>query len=88
MPHYLAERYLVPAGDARLAPGAELVDPAGEGSARLIEVLYIPDDEICLYVFESSSAEVLRRAGEFDRVVAVGRQSVGSSVLPEGRSTF
>lgn len=68
MPRYLAERYSTsPLDDEALA--------ALDG-ARLIESLYVPEDELHLYVFESESEAELRRAATaaqlaIDRVRAV-----------------
>ena len=32
------------------------------GRARLLQTLYVPDDEICFYLFESESAELVEEA--------------------------
>lgn len=54
MPRYLAEGYSTSPPDGELL--ARLV------GARLIESLYVPEDELHLYVFESDSEDELRRA--------------------------
>jgi len=62
---YLAERYCVRRGESPLAG----VRP--DGGAVLLETLYLPDDEVCLYLFESESLERVGAAGDFDRIAAV-----------------
>jgi len=71
MPRYLAERYLVREADAEVAATPALAEPRSGEGVRLLEALYIPEDEICLYVFESDSVELVEQAGRFDRIVPV-----------------
>jgi hypothetical protein len=54
MPRFLAEGYSTSPPDAEAL--TRLV------GAKLIESLYVPEDELHLYVFESASADELRRA--------------------------
>lgn len=72
MDRFLAERYLAAQNADSLALDAERMrDAAEQAGMRLIESVYVPEDELCFYVFESESAELVHRAGAFDRVVRV-----------------
>jgi hypothetical protein len=61
--HYLAERYLSPRSGIFLAEDVARVQAVAAGRARLLQTLYVPDDEICFYLFESESAELVEQAG-------------------------
>ena len=68
MPHYLAEAYAAERHEEEL--------PAVLHGARLIQSLYVPEDELYLYLFEADSAVDVRRAAAaaklfVDRVRAV-----------------
>ena len=65
MGRFLAERYFVRSSDS------PLVGVRSDTGAVLLETLYLPDDEICLYLFESESVERVGDAGEFDRIAPV-----------------
>jgi len=62
---YLAERYYVRQGDSVYA------GVRSSAAATLLEALYLPDDEVCLYLFESESLEGVGAAGDFDRIAPV-----------------
>jgi hypothetical protein len=60
---FLAERFFVKLENCALGntiPGA-----------RLLETFYVPEDEVCLYLFESEPAGQAVLDDAFDRVVAV-----------------
>lgn len=72
--HYVAEQYL-PRGSSDASPA--LCDDLGgtDGDVENLCVLHMPEDEVCLYVFEAESRDAVieagRRAGTpFDRVSA------------------
>jgi hypothetical protein len=76
MAHYLVERYLPPSRRASLDRDRDRIVLASNGDARLLETLYVGDDEVCLHLFESESPALVGRAGrragvQFDRIVAV-----------------
>jgi hypothetical protein len=89
VPNYLAESYLPRARqpalpqvlrDARRA--AETLTEDGT-PVRHVRSTYLPDDELCLYVFEAESKEAVfelsaRAAVDFDRVVEAVDDSVRS----------
>jgi len=58
MAHYLAEAY-TPRDS--LASDAERLGVAalGRGTVRLLDTLYLLADEVCFYLFESDSAELV-----------------------------
>ena len=72
--HYVAEQYL-PRGSSEPS-SAVCGDPGGKnGDAERLCVLYMPEDEVCLYVFEAESRDAVIEAGRrvgtpFDRVSA------------------
>ena len=72
--HYVAEQYL-PRGSSEPS-SAGCGDPGGKnGDAERLCVLYMPEDEVCLYVFEAESRDAVIEAGRrvgtpFDRVSA------------------
>lgn len=59
MEHYLAERYLSPRGGVFLAEDVARMNAVAAGRARLVQTLYVPDDEVCFHLFESESAELV-----------------------------
>ncbi|HZQ82903.1 MAG TPA: hypothetical protein VFB25_13085 [Gaiellaceae bacterium] len=65
MGRYLAERYFVRGFESPLE-GVRT-----DTGAVLLEALYLPGDEICLYLFESESSDDVAAAGRFDRVAEV-----------------
>jgi ribonuclease D len=72
MERFLAERYLAAQDAESLAVDAERVrEAARRAGACLIQTVYVPEDELCFYLFDSESAELVHGAGEFDRVVRV-----------------
>ena len=54
---YLAEAYRPSRTACTLAADAARVREAAEaaGSVRLLRTIYVPDDELCFYVFESDT---------------------------------
>lgn len=61
MEHYLAEKY-VPGGSAvSLAREAETLRAlaAAAKGIRLLQSLYLPGEELCFYVFESETPELV-----------------------------
>jgi hypothetical protein len=66
MRHCLAERY-ERSDRGGLGDEARRMRGAGDGLARLVQVVYVPADETSLLLFEAESAdaigEVARRAG-------------------------
>lgn len=75
MARYLLERFLPTATEG--AP-ASLGDAALAACAgvRLLQTIYVPDDEVCFYLLESDSLELVRQASSdaglpFDRVHVV-----------------
>lgn len=76
MEHYLAERYLSPRGGVFLAEDVARMNAVAAGRARLVQTLYVPDDEVCFHLFESESAELVGELGvdagiELTRVLRV-----------------
>jgi hypothetical protein len=71
--HYLAERYLAGQDRASLAREADRIAAAvtARPDVQLLTTLYVADDEVCFYLFESDSADLGGHADEFDRVVPV-----------------
>jgi len=71
--HYLVESYVQTGGSGEPAPPAR--PDAGPG-ARLLQSLYVPEDELCLSLVEADSPEQAGRASaaaglSADRVLAV-----------------
>ena len=60
MPYYLAETYTRRDGPS-LAADAGLIGAATRAPqrVRLVASLYLPADEVCFYLFESDSAELV-----------------------------
>ena len=71
--HFLAERYLAGQDGASLAREADRINAAvtARADVQLLTTLYVPDDEVCFYLFESESVDLGGHADEFDRVVPV-----------------
>jgi hypothetical protein len=57
--HYLAERYLSSRGGIFLAEDVARVHEAAGKAIKLLQTFYVPEDEICFYLFESESAELV-----------------------------
>ena len=59
MVHFLAERYVPPADRAAVAFDAGRIRAAAARvpTVRLLQTVYLPADELCLYLFEGESAE-------------------------------
>ncbi len=78
MARFLVESYL-PAGsrDSLAADAARLRAAAAQlERVELLSTVYVPEDEVCFYLFESESAELVAEASraarlEFDRVQQV-----------------
>ena len=68
MGQFLAERYVAQAEVARET--ALLRELASGGKVRLLQAVYIPDDELCFFLFESDSAASVGRLAAFDRISA------------------
>lgn len=64
MNHYLAERYLPSHRRDGLADEIERVHAVASTQVRLLETLYVPDDEICFHLFESESPELVTQASQ------------------------
>lgn len=62
----MAERYVSRTDVAREA--ARLRELATTADVQLLQTVYIPDDELCLFIFESESRERVVQLGRFDRV--------------------
>jgi hypothetical protein len=74
--HYLAERYLSSRGGVFLNEDVARVKAAAKEGIRLLQTLYVPDDEICFYLFESESAALVEETSgaagiELTRVLRV-----------------
>ncbi len=74
MEHYLAERYLAGReGDAialdaaRVRAATETIDRA-RGRVRFVHTVYVPGDEVCFYLFESDSPELVGAVGRLAKV--------------------
>ncbi len=69
MPEYLAEHYLSGADGAlaRRAAGRARVEAermTTEGTPiELLQAIFIPGDETCMYLYKAESSELVRRAG-------------------------
>jgi hypothetical protein len=87
---YLVESYLPPPSpdalerlEARAIAAANGLAQAG-GQLRYIEAIVVPEDEMCLFVYEAGSAELAReasaRAGiRCERIVEASVSSGGAS---------
>ncbi len=76
MNHYLAERYLPSHHRDGLASQIARVHAQASPRMRLLETLYVPDDEVCFHLFESESPELVEQASrsagfEVQRVLPV-----------------
>jgi len=61
MGHYLGECFLAASASNTLAPSA--LDAAfAPSGVRVLQTIFVPDDEVCLYLFESDSLERVRQA--------------------------
>lgn len=66
MEQFLAERYVSQTDVAREA--ARLRELASSADVHLLQTVYIPDDELCFFIFESESRERVVQLSRFDRV--------------------
>lgn len=66
MGQFLAERYVAAAEVAREA--ALLRKLTTEGRVHLLHAVYVPEDELCFFLFESDSAAEVGRLAAFDRI--------------------
>lgn len=66
MEHFLAERYVARADVAQEA--ALLRALADDAHVRLLQTVYVPDDEVCFFLFEGDSREAVAELAQFDRV--------------------
>ena len=78
MDHFLAERYVPVHLQASLTDDAARLQAMATPEIRLLESWYVPEDEICFLLFESSSAQLveqtMRTASlELARVMLVDR---------------
>jgi hypothetical protein len=64
MDHYLGERYLPATARGDIVGDSDRLQSAARivGAVRLVQTLYVPRDEICLYLFEADSADLVSRA--------------------------
>ncbi len=68
MSQYLVELYQPRLGPVELAEGAERAREAAleltaEGTAvRYLRTVFVPEDEVCFYLYEAESAEAVGRA--------------------------
>jgi hypothetical protein len=79
MQTYLVETYLTRTHVADLRASVVRLsttsrEPPERGGARYVRSMYVPEDEVCFHVFEATSVEAVRAAGEsvsltFDRIV-------------------
>lgn len=65
---YLVESYVQAGGAAELPPRAANVSP--RAGSRLLQSLYVPEDELCLALVEADSAEQAGRASAAAGLVA------------------
>lgn len=81
MARYLVELYLSRAGSNGLDAAAERARSTAEAmsreghSVRWLRTIFVPEDEICFYLYEAASADLVREAVEragigFERVLA------------------
>lgn len=70
MEHYLAERYLAGRDGPGLALDAARVRAAAKtvGRVRFVQTVYVPGDQVCFYLFESDSAELVGAVGRLARI--------------------
>jgi len=91
---YLVESYLsaarrdeVPSVDARSRAATDELVRAGAG-LRFVETIFVPDDEMCLLVFEADTPELVReasrRAGVACERVLEARTAGTGSTPPRG----
>jgi type IV secretory pathway VirJ component len=62
MARYLLERFL-PAPGAGMPLSLEDAALAAHAGVRLLQTIYVPDDEVCFYLLESDSLELAQQAG-------------------------
>jgi hypothetical protein len=70
--HFVAEQYLPSARSGEFAATCGVWEGNDEGAKRLY-VVHMPEDEVCLYLFEARSRDAVIEAGRqagtpFDRV--------------------
>jgi Protein of unknown function (DUF4242) len=96
MPEFLVEVYVPSSGaaDVREAVArarASAAQLSAEGmSVRYVRAIFVPEDETCFHVFEASTSEAVRRAGEraafpAQRIVQSVGIRPGIKIEPEGR---
>lgn len=63
--HVMAERYLAGAGPAAVASDVTRIRAAAArlSEIRLVQSVYLPGDELCLYLFESDSVTTVAELG-------------------------
>lgn len=63
--HVMAERYLAGAGSAAVASDVSRIKAAAArlSEVRLVQSVYLPGDELCLYLFESDSVTTVAELG-------------------------
>ncbi len=66
MEQFLAERYVAQCDVA--CDAARLRELASNANVHLLQTVYLPDDELCLFIFESDSRERILQLSRFDRV--------------------
>ena len=93
MPGYLVEVYLSPSSGERAPLGRDEVSRAADEITRqglaiqLTQLILVPEDEICFYLFDATSEQAVRlaaaRAGlTFSRLApAVSTRTVGNRPL-------
>lgn len=61
MEHYVAERYVASADGRHLRIELDRLRAAAiaVGRATFLQSVYLPDDDLCLYLFRSDSAETV-----------------------------
>lgn len=82
MEHYLAERYLPAAARGDIVGDSDRLQSAARavGAVRLVQTLYAPRDEICLYLFEADSADLVSRAAAAAAIALEQVQRVDASL--------
>jgi hypothetical protein len=82
MDYFLAERYLSALAAASILRGdAARVQAAARslGALRLLQAVYVPNDETCFYLFQADSAALVERAGAEAGVALERIQQVDAS---------
>ena len=82
MEHYLGERYLPAAARGDIGDESDRLQSAARtlGAVRLLQTLYVPRDEICLYLFEADSADLVSRAAAAAAIALEHVQLVDASL--------